>query len=350
MLISNAMIESNDGGKPYMKEKNESKEKNKTRNEDKNEGKIIRVLEIYTRLLNGAVINKEEEAERYGVAKRSIQRDIDSIREYLRRTDNKSGVYDLVNYDYRKKGYCLEHIYKVKLKSSEILAICKILLESRSMTKREMTDILDKLIECCVPLENQRVIKDLILNEEFHYIEPQHKTVFIDKMWNIGQAIREHQYIEIEYKKMKGKETVTRKLKPGAIMFSEYYFYLTAFIDDKKVREDFNILEDSFPTIYRMDRIHSLKISKEKFNIPYKDRFEEGEFRKRIQFMYGGPLQKVRFKYSGISVEAVLDRLPTARILHEDESGYTIEAEVFGEGIKMWIRSQGELISEVSYR
>lgn len=133
-------------------------------------------------------------------------------------------------------------------------------------------------------------------------------------------------------------------------MFSEYYFYLTAFIDDKKVREDFNILEDSFPTIYRMDRIHSLKISKEKFNIPYKDRFEEGEFRKRIQFMYGGPLQKVRFKYSGISVEAVLDRLPTARILHEDESGYTIEAEVFGEGIKMWIRSQGELISEVSYR
>lgn len=54
MSISNAMIESNDGGKPYMKEKNESKEKNKTRNEDKNEGKIIRVLEIYTRLLNGA--------------------------------------------------------------------------------------------------------------------------------------------------------------------------------------------------------------------------------------------------------------------------------------------------------
>ena len=50
MFISNAMIESNDGGKPYMKEKNESKAKNKTRNEDKNEGKIIRVLEIYTRL------------------------------------------------------------------------------------------------------------------------------------------------------------------------------------------------------------------------------------------------------------------------------------------------------------
>ena len=320
-----------------MKEKNESKEKNKTRNEDKNEGKIIRVLEIYTRLLNGAVINKEEEAERYGVAKRSIQRDIDSIREYLRRTDNKSGVYDLVNYDYRKKGYCLEHIYKVKLKSSEILAICKILLESRSMTKREMTDILDKLIECCVPLENQRVI----LNEEFHYIEPQHKTVFIDKMWNIGQAIREHQYIEIEYKKMKGKETVTRKLKPVAIMFSEYYFYLAAFLRNIDREKEFVNKDDIYPTIYRIDRIQSFTITNEHFNVPYKDRFEEGEFRKRVQFMYGGKLKKIRFKYTGMSVEAILDRLPTAKVIADGEDGKVIEAEVFGgDGVDMWLKGQ----------
>ena len=45
-----------------------------------------------------------------------------------------------------------------------------------------------------------------------------------------------------------------------------------------------------------------------------------------------------------------LDRIPTARVLQENEDGAIIEAEVFGDGIKMWIRSQGELISEVSYR
>ena len=110
------------------------------------------------------------------------------------------------------------------------------------------------------------------------------------------------------------------------------------------MREDFNILEDSFPTIYRMDRIHSLKISKEKFNIPYKDRFEEGEFRKRIQFMYGGKLRKIKFKYSGTCVEAVLDRMPTAKILKEEDGVYTISAEVFGDGVDMWIRSQGDMI------
>ncbi len=138
------------------------------------------------------------------------------------------------------------------------------------------------------------------------------------------------------------KKIVRRKLKPVAILFSEYYFYLTAFIDDKEVQENFDVLNDAFPTIYRLDRIKKLKLLDEKFHIPYSSRFEEGEFRKRIQFMYGGKLQKVKFEYSGTDVDAVLDRLPTARIIKEEDGKYVIEAEVFGKGIEMWLRSQGE--------
>jgi hypothetical protein len=148
------------------------------------------------------------------------------------------------------------------------------------------------------------------------------------------------------YKRTKDKEVVKRKLKPVAIMFSEYYFYLTAFIDDENVREGFDVINDSFPTIYRIDRIKSLSVLDERFYIPYSSRFEEGEFRKRIQFMYGGKLQKVKFKYLGNDVDAILDRLPTAKILNEDEGVYTISAEVFGKGIDMWVRSQGEAIKD----
>ena len=57
--------------------------------------------------------------------------------------------------------------------------------------------------------------------------------------------------------------------------------------------------------------------------------------------MYGGKLQKVKFKYKGTSVEAVLDRLPTAKILGRKDGVYTISAEVFGKGIDMWLRSKG---------
>jgi hypothetical protein len=128
-------------------------------------------------------------------------------------------------------------------------------------------------------------------------------------------------------------------------MFSEYYFYLTAFIEDEKTKQDFEVMDDAFPTIYRIDRIQSYQVLDEHYHIPYNERFEEGEFRKRVQFMYGGKLQKVKFKYKGESIEAVLDRLPTARILDEADGVYTVSAEVFGKGIDMWLRSQGENVT-----
>lgn len=312
--------------------------------DDYKNGKIERVLSIYTKLISGNVVNKLEEAQEYGVNERTIQRDIDDIRSYMESQAEKTGCINSVVYDRIKKGYRLEQIYKMKLTNSEVLAVCKILLDSRAFTKNEMIDMLDKLIACCVPKENQKMITDLISNEEFHYIEPRHRTKFIDTMWDIGQAIRNNQYIEIKYCRTKDKSIVTRRVKPVAIMFSEYYFYLTAFIDDDELKQYFDVLNDSFPTIYRMDRIRKLKVLDEKFYIPYGNRFEEGEFRKRVQFMYGGKLQKVKFKYCGNDVESVLDRLPTAEIIEEDDGIYTISAEVFGKGIDMWLRSQGDRV------
>lgn len=309
--------------------------------EEIKEDKIGRVLQIYAKLSDGYVVNKAEEAQRYGVNERSIQRDIDDIRNFLDTDSERTGVVNSIIYDRQEKGYRLETLYKIRLKNSEVLALCKILLDSRAFTKNEMVKMLDKLITCCVPKNNQKVVKDLIINEEFHYVEPRHKSEFLEKMWEIGQAVQETRYVEMDYLRTKDKTVVHRKVKPVAIMFSEYYFYLTAFIDDEEVRKDFDVLNDSFPTIYRIDRIKSLKVLDERFHIPYSSRFEEGEFRKRIQFMYGGKLQKVTFKYTGTDVDAVLDRLPTAKILNEEDGAYTINAEVFGSGINMWLRSQG---------
>ena len=303
-----------------------------------------RVLGIYTRLINGSIIRKAEEAVRYGVNERTIQRDIDDIRNFLEETDNDSGTYNTVIYDRNEKGFRLEYIYRMKLSNSEVLAICKIMLDSRAFTKKEMKDILGRLIDNCVPKANQKLVSDLIDNEAFHYIEPQHHKKYIDDMWEIGQAIHEKQYIEIQYKGMKGSTVKTRKIKPLAIMFSEYYFYLVAFIDDDKVRQNFSVIDDSSPTIYRIDRIRGFRVLDEKFHIPYASRFEEGEFRKRIQFMIGGKLRRIKFEYSGMNIEAVLDRLPTAKILTEKDGKYLVQAEVFGDGVDMWLKSQSDWI------
>lgn len=306
--------------------------------------KIERVLGIYTKLINGSIVRKCEEAVNYNVNERSIQRDIDDIRNFFEQSIADSGVVNSVVYDRQEKGYKLEQIYQLKFSNSEILAICKILLDSRAFTKNEMQGMLEKLIDCCVPVTNQKLLKELIRNEEFHYIEPRHKSIFIDKLWIIGQAIHNQQFIDISYSRLKDKDVVKRKVQPAAIMFSEYYFYLVGFIDEACTQSGFDVVHDSFPTIYRIDRIQELSVLGEKFCVPYVNRFQEGEFRKRIQFMYGGRLRKIKFRYSGVSIEAILDRLPTASIISEDENGYVISTEVFGDGVDMWIRSQGDAI------
>lgn len=315
--------------------------------EEKN-GKIERVLELYTKLMNGDVVNKALSAQEYGVNERSIQRDIEDIRNFMDIHSLENGMLNSVIYDREKKGYRLEQSYTMKLTNSEILAICKILMDSRAFTKVEMESLVERLIDCCVPKEFAKLVEGLIKNEMFHYIELSHKKMFLQNMWEIGEAIQNCNFIEMVYHRNKDKKAVKRKVKPLAIMFSEYYFYLAAFIDDKdKSREHFDVINDSFPTIYRLDRIDKLKVLDEKFHIPYASRFEEGEFRKRIQFMYGGKLQKIKFIYRGENVESILDRLPTAQILEEREGEYLIKAEVFGQGIEMWLRSQGDRIERV---
>lgn len=306
--------------------------------------KMQRVLSIYTKLLNGERVNKAEEALHYGVNERTIQRDIEDIRDYFDEESHEKGYLNDVIYDPEIKGYRLEQIYSMKLSNAEILAIAKVLLASRAFTKEDISDMLKRLIDNCTPRDSQQAVLELINNELFHYVEPRHHMHCLDMIWDLGQAIRNHQYIEISYQRTVDKKCVTRKLKPLAIMFSEYYFYLTAFIDDKEVTKDFDVLNDAFPTIYRIDRIKDLKVLNDHYRIPYKDKFEEGEFRKRIQFMYGGKLQTVKFVYSGLDIDAVLDRLPTAKVLNKDHEKYTVSAEVFGSGINMWLRSQGNMI------
>ena len=197
---------------------------------------IERVLQMYAKLSDGYVVNKAEEAVRYGVNEKSIQRDIEHIRNFLDNDSERTGLVNTIVYDRAAKGYRLETLYQIRLQNAEVLALCKILLDSRAFTKDEMVSMLDKLITCCVPKVNQKRVKELISNEEFHYVEPRHKTRFIELMWDLGQAIRECRYIEIDYYRTKDKQVVHRELKPVAIMFSEYYFYLTAFIDDEEIR------------------------------------------------------------------------------------------------------------------
>lgn len=317
--------------------------------ERNSEDKAERILSIYSRLKQGRVIYKEQESIAFAVTPRTIQRDIADIQCFLQNQGSETGEIEEIVFDKGAGGYRLETRVRNSMTKEETLAVCKILLESRALVKGEMFPIIYKMVNELSDEKDRRFLKAMLDNEMHHYIELKHGKKLLDLIWKLEYAIKNQYFIKILYEKQNRMETVERIVKPVGIMFSEFYFYMTAFIENIDKEKEFENPNDDYPTIYRVDHIKQVLIQEEHFSVPYIGRFEEGEFRKRIQFMYGGKLKNVIFQYKGGAIENILDRIPTARILKKEGERYTIRAEVFGKGIEFWMASQQENITGVKY-
>ncbi|MGN5883645.1 helix-turn-helix transcriptional regulator [Staphylococcus simulans] len=64
-----------------------------------------RILSIYTRLIQQKVVNKHELSNEWGVSSRTIQRDIDNIRNFLYDTDEWHGYRKEITYNHRMGTY-----------------------------------------------------------------------------------------------------------------------------------------------------------------------------------------------------------------------------------------------------
>ena len=293
--------------------------------------KSFRLLNIYERLNKGESLYKEQLANDFGVSLKTVQRDIDELRAYLAET-HFSEAETSIKYDKAKNCYSLIRLEREWMTNEEALALCKILLESRAFCKEELSHLIDKLIAQISP-NDRRIAENIIRNEYFYYVPLRHEKKLLNPIWTLSQHITQQEIISFKYQRQDGKQS-TKIVKPVSIMFSEFYFYLIAFIaDDSK----------DYPIIFRIDRIKEIKKTGDRFTVDYRNKFKDGEFRKRVQFMYTGELKTVKFEYSGV-LEAILDRLPTAKILREENGVYTISAETYGDGIYMWLRSQGDLV------
>lgn len=283
-------------------------------------------------LNKGEILSKINLALQFGVTEKTIQRDIDNLRAYLADTHFFEGEVS-IKYDRVRCGYYLVRIEREWFTNEEVLALCKVLLESRAFCKEELNIIMSKLIMQVTP-NNRKQVEDMICREKFCYVPLKHGKKLISKIWDLSQYIIRKEIIQITYCRIDGINR-DHEIKPVAIMFSEYYFYLIAFMaDDRK----------DYPTVFRIDRIQSFFGKGNRFDVTYKNRFNDGEFRNRVQFMYSGELKRVKFEYSGPSIEAVVDRLPTAEVIPKKDGVFMISAEVYGDGIYMWLRSQGNMV------
>ena len=99
--------------------------------------KGFRILKIYSDLLEGKVVKKKEYAEYFGVHERSIQRDIKSLKDFFGEMKVKYGYINDIEYKRALGGYVLKYQGRRSLSKNEILAVCKILLESKAFIKED---------------------------------------------------------------------------------------------------------------------------------------------------------------------------------------------------------------------
>jgi predicted DNA-binding transcriptional regulator YafY len=198
--------------------------------------------------------------------------------------------------------------------------------------------LIDKLKKFTTP-EDRPKMNELIRKELYHYPEVNHDCESVeDNLWKLIDCITEQKEISIEYYRM-DRKWVTHRLRPASVMFTDYYFYLIAFLTEGKTEK---------PYYFRIDRVRQITVHRKKFTTEDTPAFDEGLLRQRSLFMWPGELRTIRFEFTGPSVQAVLDKLPTAKIIERNGKKYLIEAEVYGNGIKMWLLSQGAWVKVVA--
>lgn len=300
-----------------------------------NNSKDERMLEIFFRAIRGEELSVRGLADEYGVSTRSITRDLNNIKAFISNHMELMGNAELL-YDYQNRKYRLD--IKGFLQSNELLALVKILIGCRGLSNRELLDIIAKL-KNFVSCRDKKMMQKLVSKEVYHYHEVRHDCDgVISNLWKLATLIDDCKEITISYYKM-NRETIERRVVPYAIVFSEYYFYLIAY---HKCEEEF------VPRYYRLDRITHITVHRVKTEIPVKNRIDEGLLKNEIQYMWPGQHMKVKFKFTGPSVQAILDRIPTAKIIEVNGNEYTIEAETYGTGIKMFLLSQGKWVKVIS--
>lgn len=307
---------------------------------EKDLGKTNRILSLYDRLCNGKKINLQEEVNRSGMSERSIKRDIMELRCYLAEKVTEGEGNKQIVYDHIKNCYYMTENNNDISDYQMIYVISKILLGSKGLSKKEMKETLGFLIGVCNDKNDVKKVKQSIAGEMNNYQGPVHGKNMIETVWKLAQAVSQQNYIEITYRKLDGHQKVKRILEPVGVIFSEYYFYLLAFFKGIKDAKGKNIN----PTIYRIDRILKIKVFEDHYKVCYSEKFDEQKYRNSVPLMFGGDIKKLKFWYSGPSLEVVFDRIPTARLVRAEDGKYLLSAEVIGKGAEMWLMSQGNSV------
>lgn len=184
----------------------------------KNE-KAFRLLDIYERLMKGEILSKKDLAHCYSVSEKTIQRDISDLRTYLVETRFSR---DEMNIYYNKKinGYQLQKNIDLALNSTEIIALCKLIICSKAFSGQESQKLISKLTNLCASAY-RREVEELVLT---HFYTSEDETKKIPLLRKCSEMMHVHRPVLLTYKVKKYQ--YQKEIIIDDICFDDYHFYI----------------------------------------------------------------------------------------------------------------------------
>lgn len=293
--------------------------------------KKIRMLEIFFRAMMGENISVKNLAMEYDVSSKSISRDISEIKNFLSESRDVVGNAEL-KYASNTKSYYLE--FNNFLSSRELVFVIKILIGCRTLSKQEIRDLITKLRKF-TSCSDQNMLNSIITKEMYHYREADHNCEsIITNVWILTRCICKKNEITITYDEA-GYDRIRSRVMPMTITCSEYCFYLLAYCCDESDRK---LLR------YRIDRIVNIVEHRNHFEIPQEYDFDGRLLYGRFPVTNPGGYRRIRFEYTGSSIQTILDEFPTARVIDVEGERRIVEAETLGTDVNMFLLSQGSRV------
>lgn len=297
--------------------------------------KSTEILELYLKFIRGEEVSKANIAEYFGnKSPRTVQRYISDLNEFFNFNEDTNHLK--IEYDRVRNVYFMNKGTSKQFGKEHVLVILKMLISSRGLTKDELQEVVVRLTSGLSD-DDKKTIDQTINSELYHYKEVNHEEPLFNKLWALNEIALAGKSLEFNYYNARNQFRV-HKIKPLYITFSELYFYLVG------------VNEKGDTLIYRVDRIEEYKTIPQKIVSNQSIYSQEGELKKRAYFMYGGEWKRVQFEFNNGIIESVLDRFPTAKLIKKDykNNQFIVEVEVIGNGIVMWLLSQGSRVKVIS--
>ncbi|BDZ31352.1 WYL domain-containing protein [Lactiplantibacillus sp. WILCCON 0030] len=266
----------------------------------------------------------EQFVEKYHVTKRTVQRDMASLRDLLAES----------NLDYQFVHQSRSNVYALlatnQLQAEQVLSLLKVLMGTRAFSQAELLTLRRALLGLLAPAERTAVKKLSSVGLAQYKPVGQGSQELLPSIKQFSIWIMQKTTLSFDYVHSSDGQAHTEVGVPISLYFADFYFYIVMFNENRP------------HAIYRLDRFQTIKpVTNKRIRLRYDQKINEAAFNNQTYLLHGGNELTFTFRYWAFP-QTALDRLPQSRVIKTmPDHSVIIEAQSFEQGILLWLVGQG---------